>query len=190
MHHSYAPLREVATEHRSPRCSDVRDSGCRYGTLEWSRLWGEVHLHSEGSTSGRRVWNPRQDTSWEVLTQKPRLETLPQLNRGKQDLPLHICEIFAIHKTHVQQLFTFSETAGFLRHSNILPSIPGREALDMLLSNLSLSFLLCVHWGEDRDNSSLGTQPEDEMISSYLKFPLCRSSRKSHHKVNLRHDGT
>lgn len=82
VHH--ADLRKVTTELRNHHSCNAGDTRCRPDIMERGRLWGEVYLYREGPTSGGRVRKQQQDTSWEILTQKPRPETLPQFCRGTQ----------------------------------------------------------------------------------------------------------
>lgn len=96
MHHSHVNLRKASTKHRSYHCRNVRDTGCRYEIMERGRLWGEVHLHCEGSTSGRRVQKAWQDASGEVLTQKSCSKTEPQLKRGM--LSYYVWDIYNSYK--------------------------------------------------------------------------------------------
>ena len=82
VHRSHVNLRKVTAKLRDHRSGDAGDPGCRSDVMEWGRLRGEVHLHRERPTSGGRVCKRQQDTSWEILTQKPGPKTGPQHSRG------------------------------------------------------------------------------------------------------------
>ncbi len=122
--------------------------------MERGRLWREVHLYREGPTSGRRVRERRPDTSWEILTQEPGSKTLSQLCRGmQQSRP----PLFACYSVHLSGMWARNVVVyvlcnrwlfASLRHPSIHSFILRREALDMLLSNFSLSSLLCIRWGK------------------------------------------
>lgn len=163
VHHSHVNLREVTPEHRDHHSRDSRDTGCRHDIMERGRLWGEVHLRREGPTCGGSVWKQRQDTSREILTQKPGPETLPQLHRGMQQsrpslfgalrscyhpfFPIYLSGMSAC--TVVVYVLCSCRLFASLGHPSSYSSILRREVLDMLLSNFSLSSLLCMCWGKD-----------------------------------------
>lgn len=92
-HHSHVNFRKVTAKLRDHHGSDARDAGCWHDIVERGGLWGEVHLHRKGPTSGGRVRKQQQDTSWAILTQKPGPQTLPQLCWGTQQSPpsLFVC---------------------------------------------------------------------------------------------------
>ncbi len=99
VHHSHVNLGKVTTKLRDHHSSDARDTGCRHDIMERGKLWGEVHLHREGPASGGRVPKQQQDTSWEILTQKPGPETLPRLRRGtRQSRPSLLPSFFKNQK--------------------------------------------------------------------------------------------
>lgn len=112
VHH--ADQRKVTTDCRNLHIHNAGDRKCGHDILEWGRLWGEVHLHCEGSSSGERVQKHQQDTSWEILTQKPHPPALSQICRGTNWLRVFG---FVTCKERINERMLTP-----LRHTNILLS--------------------------------------------------------------------
>lgn len=135
----HADPRKATTELQNHHNHDTGDRMWGHGIMERVRLWGEVHLHREGSSSGGRDRKHQQDTSRALLAQKPRPPTLSQICRGTNckwrksgfttafEEDINICWLVCVTPTSFHSL-----------------SILRQELLHTLKSNFSLSPLLRV----------------------------------------------